>query len=78
MIPDDDGAEAALRGAALREAKCALRAQVQAARDAMPAPQRAAAGAFELQIVPQVPAAAHDLAVDAIVTETPMIAAAGA
>jgi 5-formyltetrahydrofolate cyclo-ligase len=34
------------------------------------------AGAFELQLVAHVPSAAHDLAVDAIVTETRTIAAA--
>jgi 5-formyltetrahydrofolate cyclo-ligase len=45
MIPDEDAADAALCGAALHEAKRALRAQVLAARDAMPAPRRAAAGA---------------------------------
>ena len=35
------------------------------------------AGAFDLQIVPHVPAAPHDLAVHAIVTETRTIPAAG-
>ena len=35
------------------------------------------AGAFDLQIVPRVPAAPHDLAVHAIVTETRTIPAAG-
>lgn len=33
------------------------------------------AGAFEVQLVPRVPAAPHDVAVDAIVTESRMLAA---
>ena len=35
------------------------------------------AGAFDLQIVPRVPAAPHDLAVHAVATETRTIPASG-
>ena len=36
------------------------------------------AGAFDLQVVPQVPAAPHDLIVDAIATPTRMLTMAAA
>lgn len=42
----------------------------------LPAAVSRVAGAFDLQLVERVPAAAHDLAVDAIVTETRTIATA--
>ena len=42
----------------------------------LPAAVSRVAGAFDLQLVERIPAAAHDLAVDAIVTETRTIATA--